>query len=131
MKGLFQKLFAKKPIPLTGAPAVRRRTYSAQSGYAYQYHYEGHRGNAVETEYVFTVSGDRKLWLTTSVRLANEALRAWEKAHGRELSSTEQYAVAKMALFQAFDERTAPSDLKDDVCVTSAEVESIVETLGL
>jgi len=34
----------KKEAPLTGAPAVRRqKTYSAESGYVYQYFYEGQR----------------------------------------------------------------------------------------
>ena len=109
----------------------RQKTYSAQSGYVYQYHYEGHRKDGAASEYVFSVSGDRKSWLTTSVRIADGALISWEHAHGRPLSSTEQYAIAKMALFQAFDERTAPSELQADVQVGNAEVETIVETLGL
>ena len=44
---------------------------------------------------------------------------------------TERYAVAKMALFQAFDERTEPALMKDPVHVRAADVEAIVETLGL
>jgi hypothetical protein len=36
-----------------------------------------------------------------------------------------------MALFQAFDERPAPALMKDDVRVRHADVEAIVETLGL
>ena len=41
---MFRNFFSKKPLPLTGAPAVRRlKSYSAQSGYVYQYFYEGQR----------------------------------------------------------------------------------------
>ena len=47
------------------------------------------------------------------------------------LSSTERYAIAKMALFQAFDERPTPVLMKDAVRVRHADVEAILETLGL
>ena len=41
---MFDWLRKKKDAPLTGAPAVRRqKTYSAESGYVYQYFYEGQR----------------------------------------------------------------------------------------
>jgi hypothetical protein len=59
------------------------------------------------------------------------AIQAWEQAHGRGLGSNEQYAIAKMALFQAFDERTAPAQMNEDVRVRNADVEAIIETLGL
>ena len=49
----------------------------------------------------------------------------------RELSLTERYAVAKIALFQAFDERPDPAQLRDEVRVRNADVEGIIETLGL
>ncbi len=59
----FRGLFQKKTLPLTGAPAVRRmKTYSAQSGYVYQYYFEGYRPLPVESgvEFVFQISSDRK-----------------------------------------------------------------------
>ena len=111
------------------------KTYSAQSGYVYQYYYEGHReyraGGDDGVEFVFTVSADRKGSHATSVLVSNPAIRAWEQAHGRELSLTERYAVAKIALFQAFDERPDPAQLRDQVRVRNADVEGIIETLGL
>ena len=113
----------------------RMKTYSAQTGYVYQYFYEGQRDcrSGAEScgEFVFQVSADRKSWANTSVMLSETAVRAWEEAHGRELSSTERYAVAKIALFQAFDERPLPAHMKDDVWVRNADIEAIVETLGL
>ena len=134
---MFRSLFSKKKAPLTGAPAVRRmKTYSAQSGYVYQYFYEGqrefHAGGESGTEYVFHISADRKTWVDASVLLGQTAMRAWQQAHeGRELSSTERYAVAKMALFQAFDERTTPAQMSGEIHVRPADVDGIVESLDL
>jgi hypothetical protein len=131
---LFEKFFSRKQAALTGAPPVRRlKTHSAQSGYVYQYYYEGqrpfHSGHG--TEFVFSVSSDRKSWHPTRVCVADAPLTAWESAHGRQLSDNERYAIAKMALFQAFDERATPALMKDDVIVLDADVETIVEMLGL
>ena len=83
------------------------------------------------TEFVFSLSHDRKNWHSTSVLVADAAIASWQQAHARELSSTERYAVAKMALFQAFDERSAPEQMKDAVRLRHADVEGIIETLGL
>ena len=111
------------------------KTYSAQSGYVYQYFYEGHRpygsGEDCGVEFVFSVSADRKNWHPAGVLVAETALRGWEAAHARELSSTERYAIAKLALFQAFDERATPALMREDVRVRAADVDAIVETLDL
>ncbi|MBZ5619088.1 MAG: hypothetical protein LAQ69_10250 [Acidobacteriia bacterium] len=133
---MFRSLFKKKPQPLTGTPAVRRlKTYSAETGYVYQYYYEGHRdfrsGAESGMEFVFSISADRKNWHATPVLVSDEALRAWEATHARQLSSTERYAVAKIALFQAFDERAEPALMRDEVRVRNADIEGIVERLGL
>lgn len=132
---MWRNLFSKKPLPLTGAPAVRRlKAHSAQSGYVYQYYYEGQRtfrGGESGLEFVFTISADRKTWHPVSVLVPQESLLAWEQAHAHPLSSTERYAVAKMALFQAFDERATPDLMKQEVRVRAADVAAIIETLGL
>jgi hypothetical protein len=111
------------------------KTYSAQSGYVYQYYYDGHRpyraGDDRGDEFVFTVSPDRKNWHASTVLVSEPALREWEQAHQRELTLTERYAVAKIALFQAFDERSDPTRLRDEVRVRAADVDGIIETLGL
>ena len=111
------------------------KTYSAQSGYVYEYYYQGQRPfqSAGErgVEFVFGVSPDRKNWHDTSVLVHEDAIRNWETAHSRELSSTERYAVAKLALFQAFDERPAPADMKQEVRVRGADVAAIIESLDL
>ena len=133
---MLRNFFARKPLPLTGAPAVRRlKSYAAQSGYVYQYFYEGQRpfdsGGDSGAEYVFTVSAGRTAFHPLSVLLGEDAVRAWEEAHARTLTSTECYAVSKMALFQAFDERATPLLMKREIRVRAADLAAIIETLGL
>jgi hypothetical protein len=133
---LFENLFRKKAGPLTGAPAVRRqKTYSAQSGYVYQYYYEGHRAfrrdDEQGTEFVFDVSADRKNSAPVSVFVTDEAVVTWEGKHGRSLVASERYATAKIALFQAFDERAHPGLMKQDIRVRAADLEAILEGLGI
>lgn len=133
---MFDWFRRKQSAPLTGAPAVRRqKTYSAQSGYVYQYHYEGHRPASRErqrgAEYVFDVSADRKTSFPVSVFVSDAALLAWEQGHDRSLTSSERYAVAKMALYQAFDERDTPARMGEEVRVRPADVEAILDTLGI
>ena len=118
--------------PLTGAPVVRRqKTYSAMSGYAYQYFYQGQRQGKEGIEYVFDVSADRKTSFPLSVVVLNQALSQWEKSHERPLESNERYAVAKLALFRAFDETDTPMALKKPVQVDAKQVEELLESLEL
>lgn len=129
---VFRGWFSKNKSPLEGAPAVRRlKTYTAQSGYVYHYFYEGRRAEASGVEYVFSVSADRKEWCHTAVTVRREAVAVWEKAHGRVLDATERYAVVKMALFQAFDERLEPALMSEPVGVRPADLEAFIELLGL
>ena len=131
---MLSRWFGKKDIPLTGAPAVRRqKTYSAQSGYVYQYFYQGQRPSSPDpgTEYVFDVSADRKTSAPVSVFVSTEAVENWQRETGRMLSNAEHYAIAKMALFQAFDEREAPDAIREPVRVTPARVRAILETLNI
>jgi hypothetical protein len=131
---MFSQWFRKKTVPLSGAPAVRRqKTYSAQSGYVYQYFYQGQRTSAREpgTDYVFDVSADRKTSTQVTVFVADRALESWERKNGRTLSGTERYAIAKMALFHAFDERETPERMREAVLVRAADVAAILTTLNI
>ncbi len=135
MKGL-DWLFSRKAAPLTGAPAVRRqKAYSAASGYVYQYYYEGQRAaerqGSSGSEFVFDISADRKTSALLSVFVSEEALELWQQEHGRALTSTERYAIAKMALFQAFDERPDPASMKEEVRVRPADVAGFLCTLDI
>src|ERR1039457_6480785 len=133
---VFDRWLSRKPQPLTGAPAIRRqKTYSGQSGYVYQYYYEGHRPYKRDrnsgTEHVFDVSADRKTSIAVSVLVSDAAVEDWESRHGRTLYASERYAIAKMALFQAFDERPNPAAMSADVHVRAADVEAILITLEI
>jgi hypothetical protein len=130
-----RNLGSKKLLPLKGAPLVRRRkTYSARSGYVYVYYYQGwraaERGSEQGAQFVFSVSSDRKTFFPVSVFLAGSSIEAWQDAH-HVLQAAERYAIAKMALFQAFDERPDPPQMKREVVVRRADAESILETLEL
>ena len=131
---MLSRWFRKKDTPLTGAPAVRRqKTYSAQSGYVYQYFYEGQRPSSDDRgiEYVFDVSADRKTSAPASVLVSTAALESWQSENGRTLSGAERYAIAKIALFQAFDERASPDALREPVHVTPDSVRGILATLNI
>lgn len=123
----------RKPLePLRGAPAVRRqKTYSAQSGYVYQYYYEGYRPAGDCTEYVFEVSADRKTSFPVTVVLEQAAVEAWNRERGRELTPTECYAAAKLALFQAFDERPKPAAMRAAVRIRPPDLKELLQSLDL
>jgi hypothetical protein len=118
--------------PLRGAPAVRRqKNYTALSGYAYEYFFDGYRDCPGERRYEFTVSGDRKNWFPLVVVLPESALSAWEESHGRRLADNERYGVAKLALFAAFDERPGPNAMRESpVRVTPELAAEIFVQLG-
>jgi len=133
---MLEWLRKKKETPLTGAPAVlRQKTYSAESGYVYQYFYEGQRpakrDGETGVEYVFNVSADRKSSFPVSVFVGEMSLERWKSEHVRQIGSTERYAVAKMALFQAFDRRTSPAEMTGEVRVASEDVDTILATLDI
>jgi len=133
---MFERFLKWKRPPLTGAPAMRRiKYYSAQSGYVYQYFYSGHRsqgqGDSRRDEFVFEVSSGRKEYSTVAVFVADEATEGWERRHDRKLTATERYAIAKISLFQAFDDTSTPADMIREIHIRPADVEAILDQLGL
>ncbi len=114
---------------------VRRlKTYTAQTGYVYQYYFVGKRPVANEppaTEYVFDISSDRQSYFAVSILLQETALSAWADAHGRALSEAEQYAIGKMALFQAFDDVPAIATSEKRFFVTPENIQTFAEALNL
>jgi hypothetical protein len=65
------------------------------------------------------------------VFLGDAAVTPWEREHARPLTAAERYAVVKMALFQAFDERPAPTHMQAEVRVRAADIDTILQTLGI
>lgn len=136
---MFDRLFKSKPAaaaPLQGAPVVRRqKTYSAQTGFVYQYFYEGcrasDRAGRAGNEYVFQVSSDRKSSFPLTVFLPAATVHAWQQGHGRDLTGTEQYAAVKMALFQAFDEKADLGPANAEVEIDAPSMETHLSTLEI
>ena len=133
----FKRIFGgEEAVPLRGAPEVRReKTYSADTGYVYQYFYEGYReasrDNAEGIEFVFSVTADRKTRNPVSVFISNESFAEWSRENSRELTHTEQYAIAKMGLFQAFDEQVELHRGGGEVRVSTGQVAEHCATLDL
>jgi hypothetical protein len=83
------------------------------------------------TEFIFRISADREADATSAVFLSKGGLRTWEQSHGREFSAAERYAIAKMALFRAFDERAGPLRTRKAVRVRGHDLEAIVALLNI
>ncbi|MEO7143833.1 MAG: hypothetical protein ABI165_10065 [Bryobacteraceae bacterium] len=116
---------AKPPDPLSGAPPRRRlKTFSAASGYVFQYFYEGRRACANGLEYIFSFSADGKSWNHASVILDEGVLPP-------DLRANQRYAVAKMSLFRAFDEHDGPQAALLEIRPAAADVVAILEELDL
>jgi hypothetical protein len=120
--------------------AVRRvKSYSAADGYVYQYYFfEGDRGQRRGSpggEFTYVVSSDRRSAFPFKIFVMQSALDAWAKQNGRPLSSSEEYAVAKMRLFQAFDEgsvKPAPGGQQPgEVLVDESNLEDMLGRLGI
>jgi hypothetical protein len=120
--------------------AVRRvKSYSAANGYVYQYYFfEGARAqrNGVPGgEFTYVVSADRRSAFPFRIFVKRSALDAWAKLNGRPLSSSEEYAVAKMRLFQSFDEdsvKPAPEGQQPlEVLVDESNLEEMLGRLGI
>jgi len=120
--------------------AVRRiKTYSAADGFVYQYYfYEGNRGNRSGSpggEFTYIISADRQSNFPFRIFVRQAALEAWATNNGRVLTSSEEYAVAKMRLFQAFDEglvkAAASGQQPGEVYVDEANLEDLLGQLGI
>ena len=111
--------------------AVRRvKSYSAANGYVYQYcFYEVNRithRDSPAGEFIYAISADRKTTFGLRIIVQRDALDAWAQTNGRPLTSSEEYAVAKMRLFQAFDEGAVPLTAE-----AAAEISLLVDESNL
>jgi hypothetical protein len=135
----FPPLGSNNP-PMARPDAVRRvKSYSAANGYVYQYcFYEVNRiwyeSNAAG-QFIYAISADRKTTFPLSVVVLQPALQQWAQTNGRSLSSSEEYAIAKMRLFQAFDEGEVPvtAEAAKQVCllVDQSNLESLLTQLHI
>jgi len=120
--------------------AVRRvKSYSAADGYVYQYYFfEGNRAQRNGSpggEFTYAISVDRQSAFRFKIFVHQSAMEAWARKNGRPLSSSEEYAVAKMRLFQAFDEGVVrpPAQAQPgvEVAVDDSNLETLLEQLGI
>lgn len=116
--------------------AVRRiKSYSAATGYVYQYYFyeveKTGQGPASGTEYVYMVSVDRHHVFPLRIFVAQEALETWSVRTGQQLTGTEEYAVAKMRLFQAFDEIEQLNEKTPSLIVDASNLEALLSALDL
>jgi hypothetical protein len=115
----------------------RMKTYAGGQGYVYQYYFVGKRAalpempEAPATEFIFDVTADRKTTFAVSVFLRDKALRAWTSVHGRTLNEAEQYAAAKLRLFQAFDEIEDMLAQGRHLPLDTEMLERVLATLGV
>jgi hypothetical protein len=120
--------------------ALRRvKSYSAADGYVYQYYfYEGNRAQRNGSpggEFTYAISVDRHSAFRFKIFVHQSALEAWAKQNGRPLTSSEEYAVAKMRLFRAFDEGSVKASPDGhgagEVAVDETNLEALLEQLGI
>ena len=116
--------------------ALRRvKSYSAATGYVYQYYFfeveKALRGATSGTEYVYMVSIDREKIFPVKIFVVKNALEKWSAHSGQELTGTEEYAVAKMRLFQAFDELEGLSAKTPDLQVDETNLDALLSQLDL
>jgi hypothetical protein len=123
---------AAMPKPET----VRRiKSYSAASGFVYQYQFQdvhpASRATVSGNEFVYYVSADRKTMFPIRIFVRRDALENWTKQTGRTLTGTEEYALAKMRLFEALDEVEDFAAKRPELAVDESNISSLLERLDL
>jgi hypothetical protein len=115
--------------------AHRVKSYSSDTGYVYQYYFfeaqPAKRGAAAGREYVYMVSVDRKTVFPIRVFVRQDAARRWSRETGRELTGTEEYAAAKMRLFQGFDEVEGLANERPEFTVDESNLSALLAKLDL
>jgi len=115
----------------------RYKAYAADRGVCYQYFFNNRRsvvrpeGQGAGSDFTFVVTADQHPPFTLKIFVSDRALAAWREAHGRELDSNEQYALAKMRLYHAFDEQEHLNEEWLNLVVDETNVEELLEPLEL
>ena len=113
------------------------KTYTAQTGYVYQYYFVGQRDaldsdpESPATEYIFDVTSDRKTTFAVSVFLGPPATQAWRATRGRALSQPECYAAVKLCLMQGFDQIADMLQSGRRLRVEASEICDLLDSIGI
>lgn len=115
---------------------VRRvKSYSSESGYVYQYQFHdavpAERNGEPGNEYIYYVSADRKTMFPLKIFVGRNTREDCARRLGRTLNGTEEYAVAKMRLFQAFDESEELATKRPELVVDASNIEALLARLDL
>ncbi len=115
----------------------RYKTFQAETGISYNYFFAFERrtvrphGQGPGSDFVFVVAADQGLPFLLRVFLSDRAGEAWRHAHGSWLSSSEQYAAAKLRLLRGFDEELSLCEKWLDLVVDETNVEELLAPLDL
>ena len=132
LRGVFERLrrlFRRESPLVRGTGSARPRTYSADSGYVYEYSFAGFRSAGGVYEYVFTVSGGRGPGRRVQVVLPASAAE-WT-GRNRELTASERYGLAKVCLKNAMDRAAGPDVLEAEVRPGREEIAEVADLLDL
>ncbi|MGA8035258.1 MAG: hypothetical protein WA823_10425 [Candidatus Acidiferrales bacterium] len=118
------------------AEIVRRvKTYSAENGRVYQYQFHdvhaATNGGVDGMAYIYYATSDRKSMHPVKVFVSRAGIQNWNAASGRTLNSTEEYAVAKMRLFEALDHNLAFEGGQTALIVDEKNIDVLLEKLNL
>jgi hypothetical protein len=115
----------------------RYKSYAAETGIVYRYFFESQRsvvrpaGLGLGSDYIFVLTADQGPPFALRIFISQGAIAAWRAAHARELDASEQYALAKMRLFRAFDELENLREESLNLVVDETNVEELFEALDL
>ena len=110
-------------------PTPRWKRYAAQSGYLYEYVFEGvELAKPSALDYQFRVRPAADAQIVLRITVEKELLQPWIRGH-RELDETECFGIAKLALQRAFDQAAEPGALISIVRVSRSDMESYCREL--
>jgi hypothetical protein len=121
-------------MPKTGR---RYKTYTGETGITYRYFFASRRrvvrpeGQGSGRDFAFVVIADQYPPFTLRVFVSDRATVAWREAHGRNLDSNEEYAVAKMRLFRGFDEDERLREERPTLITDETNVDDLLAALEL
>lgn len=137
LRKLLGRLWTRRADPeeFRGRPRIRReKSYAADSGYVYQYVYQGYRSarrhEVSGRDFVFDCTSGRSSRFSIIVFAPDQTYAAWERDSGRALNEVERYAIVKMQLFEIFD-ASPRIDEQLEVQLTVEQVARQVEALDL
>ena len=134
MLRFLRNLFRPEDRLTQGPYSGRPRSWTADSGYVYEYAFAGFRrirqGGEDLIEYRFAVTFGKPQGVTIAVFLPESRLPAWTGT-ARELTASERYGIAKLCLKAEFDRAESPAQLLETLRPAEEQIGEIARTLDL